>query len=103
MQVARLAQVALVSAVLAPAAWAADPSPPAPPAPSASGVAVYRGPGSGPLPPVAASRSEPRTMSGRNLWVVDETRDTAVGCRIEGTSTVGKRRLACVRSRVPQP
>lgn len=100
MQVARLARVALVSAVLAPAAWAADPAPSAPPA---TGVTVYRGPGSGPLPPVAASGPEPRTMSGRNLWVVDETRGTAVGCRIEGTSTVGKRRMACVRSRVPQP
>jgi len=97
MQVARLARALLASALLAPAAWAADPPT------TAGGVAVYRGPGSGPLPPVAAPKPEPRSMAGRNLWVVDEAQRTAVGCRIEGTSTVGKRRLACVRSRVPQP
>jgi hypothetical protein len=97
MLVRKLAVVALAVVGLASTAPAAEPPV------LSNGVKVHRGPGSGPLPAPAAPKAEPRTLAGRNLWVIDEARGTAVGCRIEGTTQVGKRRLKCATRRLPQP
>lgn len=77
----------------------ADGTPPA----REGGVAVYRGPGSGPLPAPPPASAERRTLGGKTLWRVDEGRGTAVACRMEGTMMVGQRRLRCARGRLPEP
>lgn len=98
MRRARMAVLLLMLSLLPAGGVLADGTPPA----REGGVAVYRGPGSGPLPPPPAS-AERHTLGGKTLWRVDEARGTAVACRMEGTMMVGQRRLRCARGRLPEP
>jgi hypothetical protein len=65
------------------------------------GVAVLRGPGSGPLPPLRQAEPQRRIIAGGRAWIVDEERGTLTGCRMERTSRVGVRRVVCASRRLP--
>jgi hypothetical protein len=64
-------------------------------------VTVLRGPGSGPLPKLERREPPRQIVAGERFWIVDQASGTVTGCRLEGTSTVGRRRLACARRALP--
>jgi hypothetical protein len=57
---------------------------------------VYRGPGSGPLPKLAAPERAASTVAGKTLWTIADD-GTVTGCRLESTFNVGQRVVMCAQ------
>lgn len=67
-----------------------------------SAVTVHRGPGSGPLPKLERPEARRDVLAGERIWIVDRDAGMLTGCRLEGTTQVGRRRLACARRALPE-
>src|SRR3954469_20021540 len=57
---------------------------------AADAVAVYRGPGSGPLPQVPGLQPDRALVGGKTIWAVNGD-GSVTGCRIETAINVGQR------------